>query len=507
MKRKSYALISTFDKEKIEQLCEALTKYKINIISTESTSIYIKKYGFKCHSVSKFTKFKEILDGRVKTLHPKIHASLLFNRDKKNHKKQFNELGFPTIDFLIVNLYPFPPLQKKLLNFNNYIEMIDIGGPALLRSAAKNYNSVTVISDKSDYNLLIDNLNKNNGSTTLRFRQKMAAKAFAVTSSYDFIISNKISNKKNFLKIYNHENAILRYGENPHQKAHYFKNLDKNSFFDNIVQLGKKLSYNNILDVDSAFDCISEFNEPTCVIVKHCNPCGVSSNKNILRAFKNALTADATSAFGSIVAINRHITTEIANSIISNYFEIILAPSFSKSSINIFKKKKKLTLIQTKKIKKESKTEIKSINGAYLVQEQNLIKFNTSYLKCVTKKKASIKQIDDLVFGFKVCKHIKSNAIVLVKNKKTIGIGAGQMSRIDATKISVLKINKNNKKINYVAASDAFFPFIDNVQFLLKNNCRAIVQPSGSMNDHKIIDFANKYNLPLYFSKYRFFKH
>ena len=507
MKRKKYALISTFNKEKIEQLCEILKKYKINIISTKSTSIYIKKYGFQCQPIDKFTQFKEILDGRVKTLHPKIHASLLYKRNKAIHRKQFSELNFPTIDFVFVNLYPFYEFQKKSTNIDECVEMIDIGGPALLRSAAKNYNSITVISDINDYKLFIDNINKNNGATTRTFRKKMAAKVFEITSNYDFIISNWINNKKNFLKIYNPQRKFLRYGENPHQKAYYLKSLQKNTIFDNIVQSGKQLSYNNIIDIDSAFDCISEFSEPTCVIIKHCNPCGVASNKNILYAFKNALAADTTSAYGGIVAINRRITKEIANRLISNYFEIILAPSFNKDSMEVFRKKKKLVLIQTKLLKQEKKTEIKSINGAYLFQEKNLIRFNKKYLKSVTNRQASIHQIEDLIFGFKVCKHIKSNAIVLVKNKKTIGIGAGQMSRIDATKISVLKIAKNSKKINYVAASDAFFPFIDNIKFLLKNNCRAIIQPSGSINDSNIIDFANKNNLPLYFSKYRFFKH
>jgi phosphoribosylaminoimidazolecarboxamide formyltransferase/IMP cyclohydrolase len=508
MNKKRFSLISLYNKENIGEVCEEFKKNNIQIISTGSTAKHIIKIGYKCHQVSELTKFEEILNGRVKTLHPKIHASILFDREDKNHISKFRKLNFPVIDFVIVNLYPFEEMLKITSNYKKYIEMIDIGGSALLRSAAKNHNSITAICDTNDYKLLIKNLKKNCGKTSFIFRRKMAAKVFKKTSAYDHLIYSWINGKiDNNLKFYNHEKTILRYGENPHQKAFYYKNsFAEDLFIDNIIQ-GKKLSYNNILDINSAYECLCDFSDPTCVIIKHNNPCGVASNKSITNAFLNALSTDKKSAFGGIIALNREVDEKLATHIVSDFFEVVIAPKFNKKTKEIFKNKKKLILIEIKKIKKNKKLDIKSINSGYLVQQKNSVLFSKKNMKCVTKKKAYKKQIDDLVFSFKVCKHVKSNAIVLAKNKKTLGIGAGQMSRIDATKISLLKTLATNKKNGFVAASDAFFPFVDNIKLLLKNNCNAIIQPQGSINDNKIINFANNNNLPLYFSSYRFFKH
>ena len=498
-----------FNKENIEKICQTLLKHNINIIATGSTSTYIKKSGYKCYHISHFIKFKEILDGRVKTLHPKIHASILFKRKNKKHIKEFKKLNFPEIDFVIVNPYPFQEMQNKSSDSNKIIEMIDIGGLALLRSAAKNFHYVSAICNINDYKEFIDILNKNNGKTNLNFRKKMAAKVFEITSNYDSMIGNWITNNKNNnFKIFSHKKVSLRYGENPHQSAFLCKDLTREPiFYDNIIKKGKGLSYNNILDIDSAYECINEFKEPTCVIIKHNNPCGVASNKNIINAFINALKTDSDSAFGGIIALNRNVDHNIAKKITSNFFEIIIAPKFNNKAKVILNKKKNLILIETKKILKNKKLDIKSINGGYLLQQKNTINFVKKDMRLVSSAKISDTIIKDLIFSFKVCKHVKSNAIVLVKNKKTIGIGAGQMSRIDATKIALSKLSKKEKKNGFVSASDAFFPFIDNIKILLKNNCVAIIQPKGSINDDKIIEFANKNNIALFFSKYRFFKH
>ena len=502
LKEKKYALISVFDKSKLNVLCAGLQKFNISFISTGSTAKYIKNLGFKCKEISKLTKFPEILNGRVKTLHPKIHASLLFNRKKNSHKKVFNKLQFPRIDFLIVNLYPFKKFIKNKSTEEQCIEMIDVGGPTMLRSSAKNFNSVTTISESSDYNKLILNLKNNNGETTLDFRKLMARKVFSITSDYDQSITKWLTDKKKDTFV------ELKYGENPNQKSSFYLDKNKNTFFDQKIQ-GKNLGYNNILDLDAGLECIKEFNEPTCVIIKHNNPCGVSSTSNINLAFKNAFNADPVSAFGGVILINRVVNKKLALLFSQNFYEIIAAKKFTKSALLILKKKKNLILIKTKNIVNNNKNEIKNVAGGTLIQQKNSIKILHKNLLCVSKLKANKKTIEDLIFALKVCKHVKSNAIVLVKNKQTVGIGAGQMSRLDSTKISLIKRSqtKFNMRKNFVCASDAFFPFIDSVECLLHNNCNAIVQPQGSINDKKIIDFVDKEKRPLYFINFRLFKH
>ena len=505
--KEEFALISVYNKNGLKNLCSSLFKNDIKIISTGSTAKHILSLGFPCKSVSNVTKFKEILDGRVKTLHPNIHASLLFNRKKNRHIKSFNKLKFPVIDFLIVNLYPFEKIIKKTSDFSKCIEMIDIGGPALLRSSSKNHESVTTICDIKDYKSLINELNNNLGSTTLDFRKKMAQKAYATTANYDSVISNWFNkNKTRYFKIRNHQKINLRYGENPNQKSFFYKNKSKKTFFDNILQ-GKKISYNNVLDIDSAINCLNEFSEPTCIIIKHNNPCGVSSCKRILSAYQKAHLADPISAFGGIVALNRLVTLNLAKQISNNFYEIIIANNFTKPALKIFSKKKKLIIIKSKNLLIDKKLDIKSINGGYVFQDKNLTKINLKNIYCVSNKKAPRKTLEDLIFSFRVCKHVKSNSIVLAKNKQTIGIGAGQMSRVDATKLSLMKASNHTKKIGFVAASDAFFPFTDNLKLLIKNNCKSVIQPKGSINDNKTIKCVNSYRLSLYFSNYRFFKH
>ena len=506
LKNKRYALISTFDKSKLKSICKTLKKFNIKIISTGLTSMHIKKLGFPCLNISDLTKFKEILNGRVKTLHPKIHASLLFNRNDKEHIKTFNNLKFPRIDFVISNLYSFENFVTDK-DHNKIIEMIDIGGPTLLRSSAKNFNSVTIISSPNLYSSFIKEMKANKGSTTLSFRKKMAGLAFALTSNYDLIISNWFNSTPNtFFKLDPKNKIPLLYGENPNQNANVvYENKQKNLLTEQIQ--GKKLSYNNILDIDAAIYCLHEFKEPTCIIIKHNNPCGAASNLKINKAYDKALEADPISSFGGIIALNRSVDESLAKKICRNFVEIVIASSFDKKALRIFKDKKRLILIKLNKDTLNKMYEIKSINGGYLEQEKNLTKINKKLLVRASNYKSKPSQLNDLIFALKICKHVKSNAIVLCKNKKTIGIGAGQMSRIDACKIAIKKCSTKEKQAGFVAASDAFFPFTDNIKLLLKNNCQAIVEPSGSINDGRIIEYVNKKKIPLYFSKNRFFKH
>lgn len=465
--KKKFALISLFDKTNILEICEIITKFKISIISTGTTAKHIKELGFKCKLVSNLTGFKEILDGRVKTIHPKIHASLLFERENKEHIKTFNKLNFPEINFVIVNLYPFSRIIKKTKDKKKCIDMIDIGGPTLIRSSAKNYKSVTTISSPMDYKMFIKNISTNNGETTLEFREKMAIKSFGRVSKYDNIISSWLNsgNKKTNLK--KDKTVFLKYGENPHQKSFYKFHSKKNPYDESKIQ-GDEISYNNILDLNAGLDCVKEFSEPTSVIIKHNNPCGVASSKNINLAFKKSLSSDPVSAFGGIIILNRKVDIDLAKILSKHFFVLIAAPSFSLDAKKNLKNKKKLILIKTTKIITSKKDEIKSVAGGYLMQGKNLLKISQKSLRCVSIKKSQNKTLEDLLFALKVAKHVKSNAVILAKNKQTIGIGAGQMSRLDSTKIAISKINKNFKNLKFVAASDAFFPFNDNLELLVK---------------------------------------
>ena len=497
-KIKSFALISVFDKNNLDFLCDLFKKNKIGIISTGSTSKKIRSLGYNCFEISKLTKFNEVLDGRVKTLHPNIYISLLHNRDNNDHKKTFKNTNFPKIDFVIVNLYPFSKYQKN--KRYNAVEMIDIGGPTLLRAAAKNFESVTSISSPSDYTLLINNIQKNSGKTDLSFRKKMAAKTFKLISKYDQNIHNWFINKKN------RKDIKLKYGENPHQKA---KLQIKNTYNLSSCKLqGKEIGYNNILDIDSGLDFLNEFKEPTTVIIKHNNACGVASSSTIKKSFIRALSSDKKSAFGGVVLLNKKLQGDLAKILIKNFFEVIVSPGYSNEAIKILSLRKKLILINSNKIPKNQNKIIKSVRMGSLIQENKSFNLSKKHFKIVSKNKnLTQREYEDVLFGFKVVKHIKSNAIVLVKNKQTLGIGAGQMNRYDATRLSISKYKENFSLKNIVCASDAFFPFIDSISLLQKNNCKCIVVPNGSINDNKVIDFVDKKRLKLIFSSLRVFKH
>ena len=513
MKKIKKALISVSDKNKLISLLKILKKYKIELLSSGGTYKEIKKLGFKCSEVSKFTGFPEILNGRVKTLHPKIHAGILSIRNKKSHKKDMKLNKFDEIDLVIVNFYPFEKIFSSTNNHKNIIENIDVGGPTMVRGAAKNYNDVTVITSSNQYQELIEQLNNNKGCTSLDFRQKMSEEAFTETGHYDCLIANYFNKKSNnkFPKkklFYGNLIEKLRYGENPHQEGAIYSS---NNFLNLNLLNGKKLSYNNYNDIFSALIISKLLPKNTgTVIVKHTSPCGVSINKNKLESFKLALTCDPISAFGGIVSCNFKINKKLALELNKIFFEIIIGNGFEASALKILNKKKNLRVIDASKVNVKNTQNIYSNFNSMLIQSSDTKIFKTKDFKIVSNKKPDLNTFKNLIFAFNVCRFVKSNAIVLVKNKTTVGIGSGQPSRLDSCKIAINKMKKfqkieKNEKI--VAASDAFFPFVDGIENLVQAGVSAVIQPSGSIRDKEIINFANKTGTILIFSKTRHFKH
>ncbi len=509
------ALISVFDKENLSIVLKVLKKNKINIISSGGTYKKIKKLGFRCKDVSEYTGFEEMLDGRVKTLHPKIHSGILFKRNKKIHKKQMLKKQFEPIDLVIVNFYPFETVIKKTSDKKKIIENIDIGGPSMVRAAAKNAEHVTVVTDKQDYSKLISELNKFNGKTTYDFRKKMASKAFSLTAYYDAIVSEwfnrdiglEFPERKTFFGKKINE---LRYGENPHQKSSIYINSLKNDNL-NLKQInGKDLSYNNYNDIFAGLDILfSNLKYPSTVIIKHANPCGVASNKSAFQSFLKAQASDPISAFGGIVACNYKINKKIAKEINKTFFEVVLAKGFDEKALRIFKKKKNMRVIDISKFNYESKVTSKFFDNSFLLQQKDDLIFHRKKLKIVTKNKPSKKELKDIEFAFRICKFVKSNAIVIVKDSSTIGIGAGQQNRLDSCKIATQKARKFQPKhlLNSVAASDAFFPFEDGIRTLINAGVKTIVQPGGSIRDKKVIEAANKAQIKMLFTGIRHFNH
>jgi phosphoribosylaminoimidazolecarboxamide formyltransferase / IMP cyclohydrolase len=511
MSRIKTALISVSDKKNLKSLLNILKKNKVKIISSGGTYKEIIKLKFKCTEVSDFTKSPEILGGRVKTLHPKIHAGILNKRTNKSHLKELKKNNFENIDLVVVNFYPFEETLKKTSKHTNIIENIDVGGPTMVRSAAKNYQDVTVITSSQQYEELIKELRKNKGSTTLKFREKLSRIAFTETAYYDSVISNyfnKItntifSNKKTF-----HANLIEmpRYGENPHQEsAIYSKNAKIN-----IKQLhGKQLSYNNYNDIFAALTISKSLPKDTgTVIVKHENPCGVSIKKSYLESYHAALNCDPISAFGGIVSCNFKVTKNLATELNKLFLEVVIANSFDPIALKILKTKKNLRLIDASNYSLNEKLRFTSNNEEILIQSEDRNKFNIKDFKIVSKKKPNSKQMKNLIFAFNVCRYVKSNAIVLAANETTVGIGSGQPSRLDSCEIAIGKMKKfTNIKNEIVAASDAFFPFVDGIEKLVQSGVTAIIQPSGSIRDKEIIKFANETNTILVFSKTRHFRH
>ena len=509
------ALISVSNKENLVSLLKTLKKFNINIISSGGTYTSIKKLGYQCTELSKYTGFKEMLDGRVKTLHPKIHAGILHDRQNKKHKSEMSKQNFPPIDLIVVNFYPFQKIVLRSKNSKQIIENIDIGGPTMVRAAAKNFNNVTIVINKDDYGSLIKELENLKGKTSLKYREFMSSKAFGLTAYYDAMIANWFNKKLKIefperKTIFGRKLQKLRYGENPHQQSSIYVNdyNDKHLKFDQIH--GKELSYNNYNDMFASLEILNSLKKNSgTVVIKHANPCGVSENKVPLISFKNAYTSDPISAFGGVIACNYRINKKIALEINKNFLEVILAKGFEKDALNIIKKKKNLRIIDISNFNLKNLSSIKTFDGSFLVQSKDNIVIDKKKLKCVTKLKPNKKELAEIEFAFNICKYVKSNAIVLCNNFSTIGIGAGQPSRLDSCKIAVQKARQfqSSKIKNSIAASDAFFPFADGINTLIKAGVKTIVQPGGSIRDQEVINAADKAKIKMIFTGIRHFNH
>ena len=508
------ALISVSDKSDLEKILLVLKKYKINIISSGGTYEKIRNLGFKCSEISKYTRFKEMLDGRVKTLHPKIHAGILNNRSLKKHQFQMRKNNFKSIDLVIVNFYPFQNTALNKKNLSQIIENIDIGGPTMVRAAAKNFKDVSIVTDKKDYLSLIQQLKRNKGSTELSFRKQMASKAFGLTAYYDSLISNWFNQE---LGISFPERKVipgkklteLRYGENPHQKSSIYV-LGQNDQDIGLKKIsGKNLSYNNYNDIFSCLEILFSLKNTSTVITKHANPSGVSVDKSPMKSFQNALACDPISAFGGIVACNFKINRKIAKEMSKTFFEVILAKGFEKEALTILQSRKNLILINISKFKLNLTEQIKYFGNSFLVQDKDNKILNYKKLRFVTNLKPSKKDLKFAKFAMNICKFVKSNSIVITSNLSTIGIGAGQPSRVDSCKIAVSKAkNFQPKKLQKsVAASDAFFPFPDGIKKLIKAGVRLIIQPGGSIRDKDSIKICNKSKVKMIFTGTRHFNH
>ena len=513
MKKIKKALISVSNKKDLKLLLTGLDKYKITFISSGGTFKEIRKLGFKCLEISKYTDSPEILGGRVKTLHPKIHAGILSKRNNKSHLNDLKKNNFEEIDLVIVNFYPFEKTLEITKNHQTIVENIDVGGPTMVRAAAKNYNDVIVITKPEHYIGLINELKNNKGRTSLNFRQKMSETAFSETAYYDALISDYFNSKsKNRIPerkvVFGNLIEKLRYGENPHQEAAIYSKTKKL----NISQLsGKQLSYNNYNDIFSALLLSKSLpkNQGT-VIIKHANPCGVSINKNNLKSYKLAFSCDPISAFGGIVSCNFKIKKKLALELNKYFFEVIIGNGLEDEALKILKRKKNVRIIDANNLELINLQNITSNFNSLLFQSPDIKKFSKNDFKVVSKKKPNSKTMKNLIFTFNVCRFVKSNAIVIANNGTTVGIGSGQPSRLDGCKIAINKMRQFHKKEfneQIIAASDAFFPFVDGLETLVQAGVSAVIQPYGSIRDKEIIKFADQTGTILVFSKTRHFRH
>ena len=506
------ALVSVSDKSLLEKIGEYFLKYSIIVMSTGGTYNFLKKKfpSLKLQEIADFTNFKEILDGRVKTLHPLVHAGILAKKNDPSHLKQLKELGIPSVDLVVINLYPFEKVSNiKKNNQSECIENIDIGGPSMIRGAAKNFESTAVLTAPEQYEKFIQEAEANNNHISLNTRKELAKLAFCKTAYYDSVIANWFFQKNELLEIAHSsiplkKEKILRYGENPHQKASVF------SFGRNKVTKisGKDLSYNNIYDLEIAIELAEQFNIPSCVILKHGNPCGVSLNNKQTLAYKRAFLCDPISAFGGIVAFNQSLSKSTAKEILKLFTEVVVAPDFDDDALKLLiSKKKNLILIKYSSTKKKTLFSLKSTRNFLLVQERDQLLVSKKDILIKTKRKISDKLLEDMIFGFIVAKYINSNAIVLTKDLSTLGLGIGQTNRLASTKIALEQMKKNFPKTKALLASDGFFPFPDIVKLCSKNNISGIIQPGGSINDKLVIEEAEKSNIPMAFTGTRHFKH
>ena len=505
------ALISLSDKSQLNELVSFLVTQKVKILSTGGTYKAIKEITSEVVEVSDFTGFEEMMDGRVKTLHPKIHAGILARRDQD--LDILAERGYEPIDLVIVNLYPFKETIAEGCSFEEAIEKIDIGGPTMIRSAAKNFKDVAVVSNPDDYSRLIQEW-KNADGISYEFRKELSQKVFSLMADYNHSISEYLKGDTNvILPSYSFDKATsLRYGENPHQAANLltFSDLKNKNIANAEILQGKELSYNNIVDADAAWECVRAFDDPACVIVKHANPCGVAESENIYDAYDLAFKTDPTSAFGGIIALNRMLDTKTAKEINSRQFvEVILATDFEDGAILEFAKKKNVRVLKVD-LKQDNPYPgvIKKVSGGILLQGDDTHLIQREDLKCVTKRQPTPKEIDDLMFAWRVAKFVKSNAIVYVRNRQTIGIGAGQMSRVISADIANLKAKEEGLEVKgAVMASDAFFPFRDGIDKAASSGIAAIIQPGGSIRDEEVIAAADENNIAMVYTGIRHFRH
>lgn len=521
------ALISVSDKRGIEDFARELHNLGIEIFSTGGTAKLIKEIGIPVRYVSDYTGFPEMLDGRVKTLHPRIHAALLALRDNPEHMKQIEEQNIELIDMVVVNLYPFEKtIQKEGVSMDEAIENIDIGGPSMLRSAAKNFKSVAVISNPHRYDEILKELKENECSLSDETRMNLAREVFELTSYYDNLICDYLKSKiqtthfrgypesegqrfPEVLELKFKKVQELRYGENPHQQAAFYKDIRETELsLASALQLhGKELSFNNIIDLSSALDIVREFSEPAAVVIKHTNPCGAATGRSLSLAYEDALNCDPLSAFGSIVGLNRVVDKDTAKAVFSaGFVECVIAPGYKEEALEILKEKKNLRLLKLPNFgEKGDRSDFKRVIGAILLQDKDTQDIERGKLKVVTQVKPTEQQIDSLLFGWKIAKHVKSNAIVLSKGKKTVGIGAGQMSRVDAVIIAARKAGQRAK--GSCLASDAFFPQADGVERAEASGVKAIIQPGGSIRDDEVVKAADKAGIAMVFTGMRHFKH
>ncbi len=518
------ALISVSDKFGLIDLARALAGLGVELISTGGTSMMLRAAGLAVRDVAEVTGFPEMMDGRVKTLHPNIHGALLALRDDDEHLVAMAAHGIEPIDLLISNLYPFEETVAKGADHATCIENIDIGGPAMIRASAKNHRFVTVVTDPSDYPGLLEQLKANDGATTLAFRQKLALAAYSRTAAYDTAVSGWLAGqfKEPFPKQRSFAGTLaqgLRYGENPHQAAAFYRDGTRREGVATAHQWqGKELSYNNINDTDAAFELVAEFSEgPTCAIIKHANPCGVGKAATLREAYLRAYACDQTSAFGGIVALNQPLDAETAEEIVKIFTEVVIAPGASEAARAVFAGKKNLRLLTTKALPdpRAGGLAFKQVAGGFLVQDRDYAGLPITDLRVVTKVQPTDAQMADMLFAWKVAKHVKSNAIVYVKDGATVGIGAGQMSRVDSTRIAARKAGDMADTLGLtvsptagsVVASDAFFPFADGLLTAAAAGAVAVIQPGGSMNDAAVIAAADEAGLAMVFTGQRHFRH
>jgi len=537
------ALISVSDKTGIIEFAQKLTDFGVKIISTGGTAKTLRENGIDVTEVSEATGFPEMMDGRVKTLHPKIHGALLGLRDDAEHLEAMKTHHIEPIDLVVVNLYPFErTIENENVKLEEAVEQIDIGGPAMIRSASKNWRDVAVVTDARLYEMVLDEMKKTNGSLSLETRQRLATLAYTRTASYDLAISSYLAGQLSvedldFLEPFNplgnlsfietgaEENesnseledhvfielakvADLRYGENPHQRAALYETGESGGIARSEQLHGKEMSFNNYLDAEAAWRLVSDFDELACAIIKHTNPSGVGIGANNEEAYRRALATDPVSAFGGIVAFNRTIDAQVAESVNEIFTEVVIAPAFDAEALEIFKKKKNLRVLKIQKSTDENSFEYRTISGGMLVQNRDDLTISKEDLKIVTEKQPTEEQIRALLFAWKVCKHVKSNAVVFANEWQTVGVGAGQMNRVDSVRIAAMRAGRAELALkDSVLASDAFFPFRDNVDEAAKLGVAAIIQPGGSVKDEEVIQAANEYELAMVLTSVRHFKH